>query len=79
MDLPRSYRFAPPAITVPAGTTVTWTNSDTFSHNVRFEGAEPQTMRPGEQTTRTFEEPGLFPYVCTFHAQDMTGSVLVTE
>ncbi len=79
VDLPRSYRFAPPAITVPAGTTVTWTNNDTFSHNVRFEAEQPQTMRPGEQTTRTFDEPGLFPYLCTFHSQDLTGTVLVTE
>jgi plastocyanin len=81
VDLPPSYRFDPVAITVPAGASVTWTNSDNFSHSVQFQGepAPGLVMRPGEEVTRTFEDPGSFPYVCTFHAQDMTGTVLVTE
>ncbi|HEX2141378.1 MAG TPA: plastocyanin/azurin family copper-binding protein, partial [Candidatus Limnocylindria bacterium] len=36
IDLPQSYRFEPALITVPAGTTVTWTNNDQFTHNVRL-------------------------------------------
>ena len=36
VDLPRSYRFEPEAITVPDGTTVTWTNNDHFTHSVRL-------------------------------------------
>ena len=32
VDLPKSYKFAPAAITVTAGTTVTWTNDDNFTH-----------------------------------------------
>jgi plastocyanin len=28
----KSYRFAPPAIEIPAGTTLTWINDDNFTH-----------------------------------------------
>ena len=80
VDLPRSYRFEPEAITVSAGATVTWTNSDNFSHSVQFEGetAPGQVMRQGEQAKRTFDAAGTFPYLCTFHPRDMTGTVIVT-
>jgi plastocyanin len=78
VDLPKSYRFAPEAITVPAGSTVTWTNNDNFTHNVRLDGAEPLQMAPGEAATHTFETPGTYPYVCSLHPQDMRGTVVVT-
>ena len=80
VDLPRSYRFAPEAITVPAGTTVTWTNNDVFTHNVRLDdGGETLTMRPGESVTHAFATPGTQTYVCSLHPQDMKGTVVVTE
>lgn len=78
VDLPKSYRFEPAAITVKAGDTVTWTNSDNFSHNVHFDGSDPQVMKPGETTQRTFDTAGTFAYVCSFHPQDMEGTVVVT-
>jgi plastocyanin len=79
VDLPRSYRFAPESITVPIGTTVTWTNNDNFTHSVRgLPGdAEPLMMKPGEPVTHTFNSPGLFQYDCSLHPKDMKGSVLV--
>jgi len=78
VDLPKSYRFAPVAISVPAGTTVTWTNHDNFTHNVSLEDADPLTIAPGESISHTFATPGLYPYVCSLHPKDMKGSVLVT-
>jgi plastocyanin len=79
VDLPRSYRFAPEAIAVPVGTTVTWTNDDNFTHSVRgLPGdAEPLMMKPGEKVTHTFKAPGLYRYDCSLHPKDMKGSVLV--
>jgi plastocyanin len=77
VDLPKSYRFAPPAIVVAAAAAVTWTNHDNFTHNVTFEGDAPLTMAPGESVSRTFPTPGLYPYVCSLHPKDMKGSVLV--
>ena len=82
VDLPASYRFAPAAITVPAGTTVTWTNDDHFTHSVQFlDGglpSEPQVMEPGKATTFTFATPGTYRYQCHLHPQNMKGTVVVT-
>ena len=82
VDLPPSYRFAPEAISVAAGTTVTWTNNDNFTHSVQFlDGGlstEPLQMQPGASTTFTFEAPGTYRYQCHLHPQDMRGTVTVT-
>jgi plastocyanin len=79
VDLPRSYRFAPDNITVTAGTTVTWTNDDNFTHSVRgLPGdSEPLMMKPGEKVTHTFDSPGEFKYDCSLHPKDMKGTVHV--
>jgi plastocyanin len=79
VDLPPSYRFVPPAITVAQGSTVTWTNRDNFSHNVTIEGWDGSLpMAPGQSVSHRFNTPGLYPYVCSLHPKDMKGSVLVT-
>lgn len=81
VDLPRSYLFSPDEISVQQGTTVTWTNSDQFTHSVRFVDNEidfDEHIEPGEQVTFTFADAGLYRYDCSLHPKDMTGSVLVT-
>ena len=82
VDLPPSYRFAPTAISVAAGSTVTWTNHDNFSHSVAFlDGglpADPLVMKPGEARTFTFPAPGTYHYQCSFHPQNMKGTVVVS-
>lgn len=81
VDLPRSYRFAPEAITVPDGTTVTWTNNDQFTHSVRLldDGGDILTMAPGESVSFTFSGAGEHRYDCSFHPNDMSGVVVVSE
>lgn len=81
VDLPKSYRFAPEAIVVAVGATVTWTNSDNFTHSVQFDGeASPGlVLAPGERVDRSFPTAGTYPYVCTFHAQDMRGTVIASS
>lgn len=81
VDLPPSYKFVPADITVPDGTTVTWTNSDNFTHSVRLvdDGGEVMVVAPGESVSYTFTGPGLHHYDCSFHANDMKGTVTVTE
>jgi plastocyanin len=83
VDLPPSYKFVPADITVKAGTTVTWTNHDNFSHSVQFRDGglptEPQLMKPGESTTFTFQAAGTFHYQCSLHPQQMQGTVTVTR
>ena len=82
VDLPASYRFAPTAIVVAKGATVTWTNHDHFSHSVQFlDGGlpgDPLVMEPGQATTFTFDKAGTFSYQCHFHPQNMKGSVTVS-
>ncbi len=80
VDLPPSYKFVPANITIPVGTTVTWTNNDNFTHSVRLldDGGDVMVMKPGESVTYTFDKPGLHHYDCSFHAQNMKGTVLVT-
>jgi plastocyanin len=79
VDLPRSYRFAPAAIAVETGATVTWTNNDNFTHNVDLadDDGEPLTMAPGESVGHTFDTAGTFAYICSLHPNDMTGTVTV--
>ena len=81
VDLPPSYKFEPAAITVPDGTTVTWTNSDNFTHNVRLldDGGDELVLAPGESVTFTFNGVGEHRYDCSFHPNDMQGVVIVTE
>jgi plastocyanin len=81
VDLPPSYRFEPAAITVPDGTTVTWTNNDNFTHNVRLidDGGEVLDLPRGESVSFTFNGPGEHRYDCSFHPTDMTGVVVVSE
>lgn len=82
VDLPPSYRFVPEAISVAAGSTVTWTNHDNFTHSVQFLNSElptdPLLMQPGASTTFTFDTPGTYRYQCHLHPQDMRGTVTVT-
>jgi plastocyanin len=82
VDLPPSYRFAPEAITVAAGASVTWTNHDHFTHTVQLldggMSGDPHEMKPGATTTIAFPTAGTFRYQCSLHPQDMRGTVVVT-
>ena len=79
VELPKSYKFVPAAIVVPAGSTVTWANHDDFTHNVTLaDGTPALTMRPGESATHTFDTAGTFDYMCSLHPKDMRGRVVVT-
>jgi len=80
IDLPRSYLFSPADVTVKAGTTVTWTNSDQFTHSVRLvdTGEVLGILKPGDALTHVFDKPGTYKYDCTFHPQNMHGTVTVT-
>ncbi len=79
VDLPPSYVFAPAHISVKAGTTVTWTNHDNFTHSVLVDGqSDVHMMKPGESAQFTFSTPGEYHYVCTLHTQNMQGTVTVT-
>lgn len=80
IDLPHSYLFSPADITVNAGTSVTWTNSDQFTHSVRLidSGETLAILKPGDTLSHRFDKPGVYTYDCSFHPQNMHGTVTVT-
>lgn len=83
----RGMRFDPFEIEIEAGTTVVWVNFDNDLHNVDF-GPGPNNnvkeqvigdmLRRNERFAITFNEPGIYPYVCTPHAHmGMVGTIIV--
>jgi plastocyanin len=79
VSMPPSYRFEPAAIQVPVGTTVTWRNSDNFTHSVSVVDVTFPflNLSPGQSGAITFDQPGAYTYICTYHAQNMKGRVIV--
>ena len=74
-----NYKFDPATVTVPAGTTVTWTNHDDIPHTVAssnksFKGSGG--LDTGDSYSYTFDRPGTYKYYCTLHPF-MTGTVVV--
>jgi plastocyanin len=74
----KNYAFTPPTLTVPPGTTVTWTNADSVPHTATAgDGAfDSGNLNPGQSYSFTFATAGSFPYVCQYHA-GMTGTIVV--
>jgi plastocyanin len=73
-----NFSFGPQTITVPAGTTVTWTNSDDIPHTaVSTDGVfKSKVMDTDEKFSYTFTKAGTYSYYCSIHPK-MTGQVVV--
>src|ERR671912_779549 len=74
------FAFEPATVTVPAGATVTWTNTGSRPHTVTADDGSFDSGRldPGEQFSQTFDQLGTFTYHCGFHTE-MQGSIVVTD
>jgi halocyanin-like protein len=79
-----AYAFDPPAVRVSPGTEVTWTwNGEGGGHNVVSDGDGPlnsgdPVSDAGTTFSYTFEETGIYTYVCVPHeALGMKGAVVV--
>jgi len=75
-----NYKFMPASITVKAGGTVTWTNTDSDRHTASSD-AEPRvfdtnTLNKGQSKAVSFKKPGTYRYLCVYHAF-MQGTVVV--
>ena len=77
VTMAKSYRFDPKKIEVAAGSSVTWTNDDNFTHTVQVDGQADHKVERGESVSITFDKPGTYRYVCTLHSRDMDGEVIV--
>jgi plastocyanin len=73
-----NFSFTPPTITIPAGTTVKWTNRDDIPHTVVNDDQKFQSkaLDTDESYSYTFTKPGTYPYFCSIHPK-MTGKVIV--
>jgi plastocyanin len=73
------FAFNPATIEVPVGTTVTWTNQDSAPHTATADDGSFDTGRldQGQRGSVTFDQPGTYTYICTFHP-NMKGTVVVT-
>ena len=72
------FAFGPETITVTAGDTVTWSNSDTVGHTATAgDGSfDTGTISGGASASVTFDTAGTYAYACTIHPT-MTGTVVV--
>ena len=73
-----NFAFEPPATTIAAGDSVTWSNNDGAPHAVAFKdgSAGAKSLSPGETFSRGFEKSGSYEYFCAFHPY-MTGRIVV--
>jgi plastocyanin len=72
-----NYTFAPAAVTVHPGDTVTWTNQDSIPHTATAldgKSFDSGTIDPGASWSFTFPKAGDYAYRCAIHP-DMRGTV----
>jgi plastocyanin len=80
----RNVAFMPKEITVPVGTTVVWTNQDSFEHTVTSgtrgnpSGLFDTRVAAGGSFSFTFDKAGTYSYYCSIHS-GMNGTVVVKE
>lgn len=76
----QNFAFTPAAVTVKAGTTITWTNQDQDPHTVTAMGSDAfqsPVLSTGQTFRYRFTTPGTYAYLCTIHPF-MTATVVVT-
>ena len=74
----KDFAFAPAAITVHVGDTLTWTNRDLVAHTVTADSRifDSGVLQNRQSFTWTFDTAGEYSYLCTIHPT-MVGSVIV--
>ncbi|SDM83850.1 amicyanin [Streptomyces sp. cf386] len=74
------YAYSPASLTIPVGSTVTWTNQDTAPHDVKTTSGPVAIHSPmlnkGGTWSFTFTTPGTYAYYCTVHP-NMTARIVV--
>lgn len=78
--------FKPKNVLIDEGTAVTWINKESVVHYVNtdshpahtyFPPQNSKALKEGEEFTLTFDKPGIYPYHCSAHADQMTGTIIV--
>jgi plastocyanin len=73
------FAFTPEELTVPVGTTVTWTNLDSVQHTITADDGSWGSGQLGKNAkySFTFTQAGTYAYHCTNHPS-MTATLVVT-
>jgi plastocyanin len=72
----QNFAFSPQTITVAKGATVTWTNNDSASHQIKSQTFNSNLLGKGQTFSFTFNDSGTFDYSCAIHPS-MTGKIVV--
>ena len=73
-----NFSFSPPAVTVPVGAAVIWTNRDDVPHTVTSTSHAfgSPALDTDDTFSMRFDRPGTYPYYCAVHPH-MTGQIIV--
>jgi len=76
----KGFTFSPGALTVKAGTTVTWTNEDSASHTIVSDiGAfSSDSITTGKTFSYAFDKAGTYEYHCGIHPS-MKAKIVVEQ
>jgi plastocyanin len=74
----KNFMFSPVPLTVPAGTTVTWTNLDEEPHTAVSDTGlfRSGAMDTYESFSFKFDKPGIYHFACSIHP-GMVGTIIV--
>ena len=72
----QNFAFNPSSLTVSKGTTVTWTNEDSASHEIKSTTFGSSLLSKGATFSHTFDQTGTFNYSCAIHPT-MQGKIIV--
>ena len=72
----QNFAFNPATLTVKKGTTVTWTNNDSASHQIKSATFNSGSFGKGQSFSFTFNDVGTFDYSCVIHPS-MLGKIII--
>jgi plastocyanin len=73
-----NFKFAPTALTVKPGETVTFENHDSTVHTVIGPGFHSKALDTDDKFSFKFDKPGEYSYFCGLHPY-MKGKVIVAQ
>jgi plastocyanin len=74
-----NFSFGPATVTIPAGTTITWTNNDDVPHVVTSDDNKmfkSKALDTDDHFSFTFTKPGTYNYYCAIHPK-MVAKIVV--
>jgi plastocyanin len=74
----KDFMFQPMAVTIAAGSTVTWTNQDDEPHTAVSDAGlfRSGAIDTGEAFSFKFDKPGTYHFTCSIHPR-MVGTIVV--